>query len=34
VAQDRSIVNELYVENAREDVMREVVAPCVAALAA
>lgn len=34
VAQDRSILAELYVENAREDVMCEVVAPCVAALAA
>jgi hypothetical protein len=34
VAQDRSILAELYVDGAHEDVMREVVAPCVAALAA
>jgi hypothetical protein len=34
VQQDRSILDELYADNAPADVMREIIAPCVAALAA
>lgn len=34
VRQDRTILDELYADNADPDVMREVIEPCVAALAA
>lgn len=34
VQQDRAILDELYVDNAPDDVVREIIAPCVAALAA